>query len=66
MLYIVKCEVEEHRYMDGKKSYETTHIVEAENSNEVYEKVKKYYKDKDDPYYMTYWVSIIESNECIK
>jgi hypothetical protein len=51
---------------NGDQKEEKTHIVEAENKDEAEEKVRNYYKSKDDPYYVTYWVCINYCNEMIQ
>ncbi len=68
MLYLVNCEVNKHYYMNdnGDQKEEKTHIVEAENKDEAEEKVRNYYKSKDDPYYVTYCVCINYCNEMIR
>lgn len=65
-LYLVNCEVIEFRYMDGNNTYERNHIVEANDEEEVYSKVRSYYGEKDNPYYKSYTVNINYVNEVIR
>ncbi len=68
MLYIVQCEVIERRYMSDRdeKPFNKVHLVEAESEEQAMQKVKKYYDDKEDPYYNSYYVDIIDCSEIIK
>lgn len=66
MLYIVGCKIEKMQYMNGKTKYSTSHIVEAESEDEAYDKVRKYYEEKDSPYYVSHNVDIEYCNEIIK
>lgn len=66
MLYLVNCEVIESRYMSDNNTYERNHIVEANNEEEVYSKVRSYYEKKDNPYYIGYIVNINYVNEVIR
>lgn len=66
MLYLVNCEVAEWPYGGGySNSYETSHIVEANNEEEVHQKVQNYYESKTIPYSVRYSVAINYVNECI-
>jgi hypothetical protein len=68
MLYIVQCEVTERKYMRdwNEEPFSKVHLVEAESEEQAMQKVKKYYDDKEDTYYNSYYVDIIDCSEIIK
>jgi hypothetical protein len=68
MLYIVQCEVTERRYMSDRfeEPRHKVHLVEAESEEQAEQKLLKYYDDKSEPYYRTYYVVIIDCSEIIK
>jgi hypothetical protein len=68
MLYIVQCEVTERKYMRdwNEEHFSKVHLVEAESEEQAMQKVKKYYDDKEDTYYNSYYVDIIDCSEIIK
>lgn len=65
MLYLANCEITKTYYSGENKKIEMNHIVEAETETAVRDKIREFYSEKDDPYYLTYWVEINYCNKII-
>lgn len=66
MLYIVGCDITKRYYMQGDFDVcKAVHLVEAENSTEAEEKLRKKYSGEDSEYSVCHYVDIEYINEII-
>lgn len=65
MLYLINCTIIESYYLNGDKKLEKNHIVDSDSEQNAKNKIKKYYDDKYDEFYVRYYVDINYCNEII-
>lgn len=67
MLFIANVDLRITRYMqDDAEMLTVLHTVTAETWDEVYDKIQKYYEDKNESYDVHYWVNNITFAEHIE
>ena len=60
-LFLVNGFITVRRYMvEGESNYENIRLVRAENSQAAGEKYQKYWEEKSEPYYKTYYCQIVD------
>lgn len=64
-LFLAKVTVTKTPYMGTSTTYDTQHLVKAEDADDAYKKVEAWYEAKSDSYSVSYWadVQILETIE---
>jgi len=65
MLYLVNCEVVKYNYQGSTDIITMNHIVEADSEDEVKDKVRNYYENKDSEYEVSHWINFNYCHEVI-
>lgn len=54
--FLAKAEVRQYEYLGSRTTFEDTHLVIAENSDEAWAKYEAYWENKSERYSITYSV----------
>jgi len=65
MIFIAKCNIEEHPYMNDSRRYTKTHLVEADDESSAIKKIERFYHLKNDAYCIAYSVDVVDIDEMI-